>query len=196
MFEKFEKIPRLCRDVTITEKIDGTNAQVLIMPEGLITSEAPTMVGNLTAKVTCPAGDVLHVYAGSRNRFIQPGKDNFGFAAWVLDHAEELAFGLGVGRHFGEWWGYGIQRGYGLDHKRFSLFNTKRWGAERPECCSVVPVLYEGLYTPDSWEEVLADLEKGSKAAPGFPLPEGVIMYHKASNGLFKYTFNGDGHKG
>ncbi len=31
--------------------------------------------------------------------------------------------------YFGEWWGSGVQRGYGLQKgdKRFSLFNVSRW---------------------------------------------------------------------
>ena len=31
-FEEFKKIPRLFRDCTITEKIDGTNGQIVIQP--------------------------------------------------------------------------------------------------------------------------------------------------------------------
>src|SRR6478609_4562760 len=114
-FQEFPKMPRLSREVIITEKIDGTNAQVLITPEG-------------------------EIHAGSRTRWITPESDNFGFAAWVRDNREQL-LQLGPGRHFGEWWGSGIQRRYGLTEKRFSLFNVKRWGESRPACCHVVPVL-------------------------------------------------------
>jgi hypothetical protein len=79
----------------------------------------------------------------SRSRWITPDDDNFGFAAWVEANRDELLT-LGPGRHFGEWWGSGIQRGYGLPkgEKRFSLFNVSRWGESRPACCHVVPVLY------------------------------------------------------
>ena len=42
-------------------------------------------------------------------------------------HRLSMTF-LVPGRHFGEWWGSGIQRGYGLDEKTFSLFNAYRWG--------------------------------------------------------------------
>ena len=114
-FVEFPKMPRLSREIIVTEKIDGTNAQVYIGDDGTI-------------------------LAGSRTRWITPENDNFGFAAWVRDNTDEL-LKLGPGSHFGEWWGAGIQRRYGLNEKRFSLFNVARWGEERPACCSVVPVL-------------------------------------------------------
>jgi hypothetical protein len=117
-FVPFPKMARLSREIIITEKLDGTNAQVFIGEDGLIR-------------------------AGSRTRWITPEDDNYGFARWVHNHADELR-GLGPGRHFGEWWGQGIQRNYSLTEKRFSLFNVSRWGEERPACCHVVPVLYRG----------------------------------------------------
>ena len=54
-FEAFAKIPRFFRDVTISEKIDGTNAQVFVAEDGA-------------------------VMAGSRSRWITPEADNFGFS--------------------------------------------------------------------------------------------------------------------
>ena len=107
-FHAFRKITRLHRECIATEKIDGTNGLVWV-------------------------GDDGTVRAGSRSRWITPEADNFGFARWVAEHAEELR-ALGIGYHYGEWWGAGIQRRYGLDHKRFSLFNVSLWadGAVRP----------------------------------------------------------------
>ena len=78
-FKGFPKMARLSREIIVTEKIDGTNAQVFITDDG----------------------DVM---AGSRTRWIYPGDDNFGFAAWVQEHRDELLT-LGPGQHFGEWWG-------------------------------------------------------------------------------------------
>ena len=105
---------------------------------------------------------------------------------------------LGVGRHFGEWWGSGINRGYGLlGEKRFSLFNVARWSddAVRPACCSVVPVLWRGLLDDLCVGEVMRDLQhSGSVAAPGFGRPEGIVVYHTAGNVGFKKTFDGDEH--
>lgn len=135
-FHEYPKTPRLFRDVITTEKIDGSNAQVVIWDE--LQSEA---VGDgITRAVNAPApADVpwlwseegLHVAAGSRQRWITPESDNFGFANWVQAHAEQLV-ALGPGRHFGEWWGSGIQRGYDCapGERHFSLFNVARWDEE------------------------------------------------------------------
>jgi len=193
MFEEFPKIPRLFRDCTITEKIDGTNAQVAIYH-----SKDPDKPTQNPLAVWCVGeGEmILYMFAGSRKRWIAIGDDNFGFANWVQENSADL-FDLGPGRHYGEWWGQGIQRKYGLDHKRFSLINTKRWGDERPECCHVVPIIYEGPFYMDAVTEAAHTLEvEGSMAAPGFMQPEGVIIFHHHANLCFKYTpFDGNGHK-
>lgn len=169
-FVEFPKIARLSREILVTEKIDGTNGQVFITDDG-------------------------QIFAGSRNRWLDSQSwDNFGFGWWVADHKDELLT-LGPGRHYGEWWGQGIQRRYGLTEKRFSLFNVSRWGddAVRPACCHVVPVLYRGLFTSEAVEEALAELRgSGSKAAPGFLNPEGVVVYHVAAGMGFKKTLVGD----
>lgn len=200
-FEPFKKIPRLTREIVITEKIDGTNAQVCIAQAapGVHIPEATARVRRYSVNGANRCEIDYAVFAGSRSRWLMPGKktDNFGFAEWVHDNVEELVDRLGVGRHFGEWWGQGINRAYGLDHKRFSLFNVSRWsGINRgsaPECCSVVPILYEGPFLTDSVDRALENLSTyGSFAAPGFPSPEGVIVFHKAGNVLFKKTIEKD----
>lgn len=168
-FEPFPKIARLKRPCVITEKLDGTNASVLITDHG-------------------------DIFVGSRTRWVYPGKnDNYGFAGWVQGNRDEI-LKLGPGHHFGEWWGAGIQRRYGLTEKRFSLFNTARWEFDPlPEIVSLVPVLYRGDFTTAVVDEALADLKKfGSRAAPGFMNPEGVVIYHAASRSLFKRTIEGD----
>jgi RNA ligase len=175
-FVPFPKIARWSRDVIVTEKIDGTNAQVVVSDDG------------------------TEIWAGSRTRPITPEADNFGFARWVADHREEL-LQLGPGRHFGEWWGAGIQRKYGLAEKRFSLFNVSRWsGDDRPGCCGFVPVLWRGPMDEahGAIARVLESLRSdGSAAAPGFMKPEGVVIYHVASGQLFKKTLESDEkHKG
>lgn len=166
-FIDFPKMPRLSREIIITEKLDGTNAQVFIGEDGSIR-------------------------AGSRTRWITPEDDNFGFAAWVRDNADSLRE-LGPGRHFGEWWGAGIQRRYGLTEKRFSLFNVGRWSETRPACCHVVPTLYRGPFDTAAVDQVLEVLRlDGSVAAPGFMKPEGVIVFHVAGNFGFKKTLERD----
>jgi len=172
-FTPFKKIPRLSREVVITEKIDGTNASIHITEDG----------------------DFL---VGSRTRWITPEDDNYGFARWAHENKSEL-MKLGVGAHFGEWWGQGIQRNYSQTCKRFSLFNVSRWTDEvaRPACCSVVPILYDGpmeeFGVMKGVKLALNVLEReGSVAAPGFMKPEGIIIYHKHSNMLFKKTLEKD----
>lgn len=191
-FREFPKMARLSREVIITEKIDGTSACVAISEDG------STMM------------------IGSRTRWITPADDNHGFAAWAEAHREELLT-LGPGRHFGEFWGQGIQRGYGLKEKRFSLFNVQRWalhGTEPktyptmdprvtrtqdvlPPCCGLVPVLERCSFDTkdvDMWLEYLRT--NGSVAAPGFLKPEGVVVFHIAGTVGFKKTLGNDGHKG
>ena len=190
-FQNFPKMARFARECIITEKIDGTNAQIFITEDG-------------------------DFFTGSRTRWITPQDDNFGFSAWAHDHKEELML-LGPGRHFGEWWGSGIQRGYGLQkgEKRFSLFNVSRWclHGETPQpistaepriekyqdilppCCGLVPVLRKGNFDGISRmaESALHELqERGSLAAPGFMKPEGIVIFHTAGNLGFKRTLEKD----
>jgi len=183
-FKPFSKIPRLNRLCTITEKIDGTNGIIHI--ESFATYQQPV---DSVARV----GDLV-IYAGSRTRWITPASDNHGFAAWVNANAPDI-LQLGPGTHYGEWWGGSIQRGYGIAEKRFSLFNTARWSdaAVRPACCHVVPVLYEGPFSTEQINVEMAVLRhSGSRAAPGFMEPEGIVVFHHAANSLFKATIKGD----
>jgi hypothetical protein len=173
--------------MVITEKLDGTNAQVIIEPA---IPEAGDRADTHIAEV-----DGLYIGAGSRTRLLWPGKttDNFGFAQWVADNAAELVK-LGPGRHFGEWYGQGIQRGYGLTEKRFALFNVGRWNAEnKPACCEVVPVLSRYTFDTNHVGRVMEQLRvQGSFAVPGFMKPEGIVVFHTASGALFKKTFEKD----
>jgi len=187
-FTPFPKLARLQREVIISEKIDGTNAQIFITDDG-------------------------RMLTGSRTRWISPEDDNFGFARWARDNKDEL-MQLGPGHHFGEWWGRGIQRNYGLDERRFSLFNVRRWCLHNeepcqiptdnphivkmqdvlPACCHLVPVLWQGLFA-SAWPELmLARLKsEGSQAAPGYMHPEGIVVFHVAGNVGFKMTLDNDG---
>lgn len=184
-FEPFAKMSRMKRGCTITEKIDGTNAQLVFDAEG-------------------------NMLVGSRKRQIWPegyedkpkGCDNYGFAGWAYENQEDLFNFLGEGRHYGEWCGAGIQRRYGLDMKHFALFNTACFGPDAQEIpdylrnigLTSVPVLYQGVFTTDAVDEVMADLLKdGSEFAWGFMKPEGVVVYHHALRHYFKVTYEHDG---
>lgn len=168
IFVPMPKIARYSRLCTITEKIDGTNASIWIDDLG------------------------TEFRTASRTKWITPENDNCGFSRWAHEHKEEL-MQLGPGHHFGEWWGVGIQRKYGQTCKRFSLFNTHLWSVTRPACCDVVPVLYEGMFEQQAVQQAIETLRlEGSKAAPGFMNPEGVVIYHQAAQIYFKKTIIGD----
>lgn len=179
-FEKFPKIPRYFRTVQITEKVDGTNAQIII-----------------------PDDQTLPIVVGSRNRWITPGKktDNFGFAEFVQANATSLRR-LGPGRHYGEWYGCGIGRGYGITERRLALFDVGRYKAGElplpeglPANVGLVPVLAtrELSVTEDVVGQVLADLKAtGSKMVPGYMNPEGIVIKVMVNRTLYKFTLDGD----
>lgn len=116
-YPAFPKVHRWNREVVISEMIDGTNGQILITKLEDSHPSVPLLV-----EVDCEDG-VFAISAGSRKRWLTPRSDNHGFAAWVKDNAYALVAALGVGRHYGEWYGQGIRRGYGLHERRFALFN-------------------------------------------------------------------------
>lgn len=214
-FEPWPKIPRLNRGVVVTEKIDGTNAAVVVIPWSTLANEVSDGWNSeegyfrqwhaegkhLIARVGAVDGlGGFGVFAQSRTRYITPGDDNFGFAKWVEANASALAATLGAGRHFGEWWGSGIQRGYGLTNgeRRFSLFNSGRWATtdlSGVPGLGVVPGLNEVLGKgslediPDFVEYLR---EHGSIAAPGFDRPEGIVVWHSAARSSFKVLLEND----
>jgi len=164
--KKWPKIPRLSEiRMWITEKIDGTNGQILVETRG-------------------PSDGTQH-YAvtliGSRKRAITPDDDHFGFAAWVRENEGPIADFLGPGRHFGEWAGPGIQKNpLGLSERRFFLFNHYRFTSERlaqaPPGISVVPLIYEGplavAMMHSACERVVNQSHVEGATAPG----EGVVI--------------------
>jgi RNA ligase len=200
-FQSWGKIPRLNREMVLTEKIDGTQAAIgirYVPTADLIAGTWPIDVGTL---INVAPDETYCVYAQSRNRLIDPKHDNHGFAKWVWDNAEDLVTTLGEGIHYGEWWGSGIQRGYGLakGEKRFSLFNVKRWeflndptvhGFPGMYC---VPVIYRGPFSTLAVDVEIESLRiTGSLAAPGYMNPEGIVVYHTAANSMFKVTLDND----
>lgn len=204
-FKEFPKMSRLSREMIITEKIDGTNASIFIQNRDL----EPLVDDSNGNMVNIPDPHILSVVngytirAGSRTRWITPSDDNYGFGRWVYENREEL-IKLEEGHHFGEWWGNGIQRSYGLPkgEKRFSLFNVSRWKIDSykeagfqapPRCCHIVPILYQGMFNTDVAQEITNQLAaNGSYAAPGFKNPEGIVVWHTAGNFGFKKTIHKD----
>lgn len=176
MFKPWPKIPRLTNEKEYyTEKLDGTNACIVISfkePDDKAIAHQLTEVG------------IVSMWAQSRTKLITPTEDNYGFAKWAQENATEL-FKLGEGYHYGEWWGKGIQRGYDLTEKRFSLFNTKRWGQHNPntpKCVHVVPT----IHATDSEEAVNKLKDNGSFAAPGYMKVEGIVVYKYLTDSYYK----------
>ncbi len=159
-FIAWPKIPRgQLENVTITEKIDGTNACVIIK-----------------------GGEMVGVQ--SRKRLITPEDDNYGFAKWAWENSSELSQ-LGDGYHYGEWAGVGIQKNpHNFEGRKFLLFNTHRYG-NAPECCDVVPILYEGPLLPETIKSIYVRTEVHAK---GYT-PEGIVVWYHGTRRYEKYTF-------
>jgi len=160
-FKAWVKIPRENPfNVTISEKINGTNSCIIIAD-----------------------GEIVGVQ--SRKRFITPENDNYGFAAWSEKNKDELLT-MGDGYHYGEWAGLGIQKNpLHLERKHLFLFNTFRWNENnpnRPKCCDVVPVLYQGMLMPETIPGLLEELKSKDTER------EGVIAYYHAFRKYTKHT--------
>ena len=157
-FKPFEKIQPIGKIyMSITQKIHGTNAQVYIYQKD---------DGQMDLK------------AGCRTRWIVPGNDNFGFAQYVYDNKQEFIEKLGLGVHFGEWAGPGINSGEGLKQRVFLLFNVRRWeGKALPIRCLTVPQLYSGNMTKEAIDQTFESLrQNGSQLVAGYMSPEGIVI--------------------
>ena len=162
-FKAWPKTPRK-RDgiITISEKIDGTNACVIVRD-----------------------GEVVGMQ--SRNRLIAPGDDNYGFAFWAFENREDL-IKLGDDYHYGEWAGPGIQGNpHKLTKKAFFLFNTYRPADTLPECVKQVRVLYTGPRI-EAIVDTCMDQLQADAAKAGYQ-PEGVIIYDHDTRTYAKDTF-------
>jgi hypothetical protein len=158
-FKEWPKIPRWSNEqFIITEKIDGTNGCIIITEHG-------------------------DIFAQSRSRMLTEGKDDkFGFCAWVNGNKGQL-MQLGEGYHYGEWYGSGIQRRYGLKEKRFAMFNI--WHQNIPECVEQVPLL------GNNFDEAVRHLNlNGSVAVPGWDTSEGIVILSSLTKVRYKHIIN------
>lgn len=200
-FRKWGKTARWGSPFDITEKLDGTNAAVLIR-EVTPELEAEYLAGDAEPwrMLFNELGPQYAVAAQSRTRVITPRDDNYGFARWVWDNADTLVADLGPGTHYGEWWGAKIQRAYGLTNgeRYFSLFDHKRYGAEfewntlTPNL-SLVPLMnYDDEFTMEALSDAVTALkEHGSFAHSGkFDRPEGVVVHWHHNDMRLKYILD------
>lgn len=185
-FEAWPKTTRLFRPVTVTEKIDGTNACIIFAQDE-----------------DTPDGYELGVQ--SRNRLITPWDDNQGFAQWVAENHGELFEKLSYGRHYGEWWGQKIGRKYNMTHRVFSIFNTDLWSVQPyvappkfeigDAVLTSAPVLYRGDFDQDKILGAAAALlrdgsEASSHLGEDFDKPEGICIWHSQTRQVQKFTFD------
>lgn len=186
-FIKWPSTPRFHKGLSITEKIDGTNACIRILN------------GEVTAQ--------------SRKRIITPESDNFGFASWVYENAGALTDVLGYGVHFGEWFGEGIQKNpLGIEGKRFAHFSpwkfndTEKERIENSGLVEFVPILFEGQADYLTIPHVIQELELYGSKVPGakkiangyahepdqHAAAEGVIVWHRESQQKYKILLEND----
>lgn len=194
-FQSWPKTPRLFRDIVITEKVDGSNSAIIIQR-----SETGVMDGDAVAFVYLD-GVGYDVAAQSRNRLIYPGKttDNHGFARFVEENAERLVELLGEGRHYGEWWGKGVQGRYHVQFKGFALFNTEKhdglytWFRDTSigdVLVEAMPVLYKGPYSEQKIRETLSELNTNGSVVSPFDPAEGIVVFHTQSRKVYKVTLD------
>lgn len=190
-FKGWGSTPRFHKGLTITEKIDGTNACIVIFN-----------------------GEVK---AQSRKRMITPEDDNYGFAKWVYENAGALTDTLGYGYHYGEWFGEGIQKNpLGITGKRFALFHATKYtiengyDLEQVDGLETVPLLFHGQADVWTIPHLLEKLKVfGSKVAGAktetvqvftgpdgsysvAAKPEGVIVWHKETQQKYKILLEDD----
>lgn len=171
-FKKWPKTKRFTDSImTITQKMDGTNGQILFeeVDATSVTDVEPTYATSMSA--------------GSRNRWLTPYKDNFKFLEWCQDHYDILFETLGLGRHYGEFCGPGIQTGEGLDAPRFFSFNPNLILPSHAYGYIIqpVPLLYEGPPSLYAVFNALDELRKNGSKVNGFNKPEGVIVQYGGS---------------
>ena len=176
-FKSIENIDRL--DVYITQKIHGTNAQILIekiFKDNIMSTEF------FSNKITG---------VGSRSRWLEYDDDNYGFCNFVLENEDEF-LKLPAGRYYGEWCGKGINSGEGLPDRKFVLFNPYLKLDELPPQTVLVPLLFEGKIKAADLNDVINDTflslkQNGSSLCPGFMEPEGIVI--SIDNKLYKKVF-------
>ena len=161
----------------ISEKIDGTNSLIEI--------------------------NETNVRFGSRNRYISFSDDNAGFANFFKDYEarfEDAAKDITTDesyplRIYGEWFGCGIQRGYGLKDKFFMPFNSfyseKLIEYQVPNV--IAPnIMYTGKFSMEVVDTCMQQLKlNGSGVVKDYKQPEGIVIFFPKYNFRLKETFDG-----
>lgn len=169
-FGKIENIKKFNSRMVITQKINGTNAQIFIKKRD---------------------DGSYCVLAGSRNRWLTVDNDNYGFCAWLENNLDAIIDFFGEGRWYGEWAGNGISAGEGLPDKNFVMFDWHR-RKDMPKETALnilyVPVLYTGAYDLQQIEKVSESLRIGGSKLAEFDRPEGIVVDFNGEK--YKKVFN------
>lgn len=182
MFKPFPKITRYTRPRLghITEKMDGTNACVIVEGGQVVGAQSRNRL--LTS--------LSHNSFGEP--FFQDHGENHGFAHWVKTNKDKLAL-LGDGYHYGEWCGPGINGNrHNLTEKVFYHFNPFRYRdtdfKEYEAGISFVRVLFEGEIT----DEVVKRTAEAhwDSIHDVFYKPEGVMIYYHDFKTTLKFTYD------
>ena len=187
-YPKYPKTHRLENiNCIISEKVDGTNGLI----HGIYDSKTES----------------FKVKFGSRTRYLNPevkDGDNFGFASFYLPYKKlfKKLFNSLREEHsdlcdikiYGEWFGKGIQRGYGLENKYFMPFN-KYYAAflQQGSIPNIIePYIFcECKYNIQESLDAMSLLRaNGSYLIPGYDNPEGIIINFRDLDIRFKETIN------
>ena len=183
----------------ISEKVDGTN--------GLIEINEVFPVGEPKE---------IQIRFGSRNRYITFNNDNADFANFFRHYearfkdvaADIILKELEVSgetltecqeqyplRIYGEWFGSGIQRGYGLKDKFFMPFST--FYAEKLIEYQVPNIVKPNIMYTGKFNKLTADMCMNTLAIHGsgiikdYKRPEGIVIHFPKYNFRLKQTFEG-----
>jgi len=214
-FVGWPKIARLNRDIIITEKIDGTNAAIGVTAEGRVYAQSRTRIITPQddnagfARWVEKHADMLRTHLGEGLHFgewwgvsIGRGYDLserrfslFNTKRWETDPIGALALsnlrlnGVAVYAvpvlYAGPWTGvFGYKNGETGEWHSTTEAHDPEWpaimGQENPR----------PRFAPNFILEWLQRV--GSQAAPGFARPEGIVVYHRAGDMLFKVTVEKD----
>lgn len=167
----------------ISEKIDGTNGLIEI--------------------------NETNVRFGSRNRYISFSDDNAGFANFFRHYEarfEDVAKDIITKepessdesyplRIYGEWFGCGIQRGYGLKDKffmPFSFFYGEKLIEYQVPNVITPNIMYTGKFSMEVVNTCMQQLKlNGSGVVKDYKQPEGIVIFFPKYNFRLKETFNG-----
>jgi hypothetical protein len=186
-FKSFPDVKQIGKAaITITQKLHGTNAQIVVYPTHIVPEGTPADGREIPV--------TYEVKAGSRNRWLTTEDDNFGFAKYVEENKQEIIEKLGEGTWYGEWVGPGINSSEGLKEKVFAIFNIARIeDRPLPPRMVGVPLLYKGSFSSEAIDAAFNDLrENGSKLVPGYKSPEGIVIHLLGTDLRFKKVFKAE----